>query len=547
LIDNHSAFVLAIAGIAFFMYGMSLASENLQKLSANRIRDAIQKLSQRPHLGVFLGILLTVMIQSSGAVTSMLVGLGSAGVITLQQVMSVILGTTIGSTFTVQIISFNISQFGLPIFIFSFLVYFLTHKRVLRDAMAVFMGFGLVFWGLEMIHQGTSSIEHFPMFVSVLDSLKSNPFYTILFTAFFTAIAQSSAVTIGFAMTLAATHLIDLHDAVYWVYGANIGTTATALIAAIGGNWVGRQVAWAHCFYKVTGVLIFFPLSDLISDWIATGNVAKDIANFHTLYNVLAALIFYPGIRWGAKLMEKLIPPNAREAKFSSEYITKKDWDSPAVALAQAEREALRMGDIVVSMVHDSIKLFRHFDPDLVDSIKKRDDNVDLLNREIKFYITDLMEREGSGSHLHFQMMRILTATSDFEKAADVIDNTLRDLAQKKHNLKLEFSKEGWKELEEMAEAVGQIASLSLSAFQRQDAELAGQVLYHKRRIRKLEKTLRESHIERLVKNQKESMQTSSIHIDVLGEYRRMAGLLSNHVYSLLKESDSYNILPRRS
>ncbi len=525
---------------------MSLASKNLQKLSANRTRDAFQKLSRRPHLGVFLGIILTVMLQSSGAVTSMLVGLGSAGVITLQQVMSVILGTAIGSTFTVQIISFNVAQYGLPVFILSFVVYFLTNKRVLADTMAVFMGFGLMFWGLEMVGQGTSDLKHFEIFTGLLESLREHPLYAILVTAFFTAVAQSSAVTIGFAMTLAAMNLISLNDAIYWVYGANVGTTATALIAAIGGNWVGRQVAWAHFFYKITGVLLFLPFTNLMAEWLSSGNPARDIANIHTFYNVTAAILFYPGINLGAKLIEKLIPPNAREAKFSSEYIIKKDWESPAVALAQAEREALRMGDIVISMVGDSIKLFKHYDLDLIDSIKKRDDNVDLLNREIKFYITDLMEKVGSGSHLHFQMMRILTATSDFEKAADVIDNSLRDLASKKHGLKLEFSKEGWKELEEMAESVCQIASLSLSAFQRQDAELAGQVLYHKRRIRKLEKTLRESHIERLVKNQKESMQTSAIHIDVLGEYRRMAGLLSNHVYGLLKESDSYNILPRR-
>lgn len=524
-----------------------MASESLQRLTANRTRDALQKLSAKPYLGVMLGVILTLMIQSSGAVTSMLVGLGSAGVITLQQVMSVILGTAVGSTFTVQIISLNIAQYGLPIFVLSFIVYFLSNKRVLRDSMMVFMGFGLIFWGLEMIAMGTADLRDSALFTDLLNSMKENPLYAILFTAFFTAVVHSSAVTIGFAMTLTAAQLIDLHDAVYWVFGANVGTTATALVASIGGNWVGRQVAWAHTFYKITSVLIFFPVAEPLMDWLSSGNVARDIANFHTIFNVLAAVIFYPGVNWGARLIEKVFAPGEGEKEFGSQFIGKTDWESPSIALAHAERESLRMGDIVLSMVQDSIKLFKNFDPDLVDSIKERDDKVDLLNREIKFYITDLMEREGSGSHLYFQMMRILTAISDFEKTADVIDNNLRDLAAKKHALKLEFSREGWQELEQMAHAVGQIASLSLSAFQRQDNELAAQVLYHKRKIRKLEKTLRESHIERLVKNQKESMQTSAIHIDVLGEYRRMAGLLSNHVYSLLKESDSYNILPRRS
>ncbi|MCB0412625.1 MAG: Na/Pi cotransporter family protein, partial [Bdellovibrionales bacterium] len=224
----------------------------------------------------------------------------------------------------------------------------------------------------------------------------------------------------------------------------------------------------------------------------------------------------------------------------------KKDWESPSVALAHAEREALRTGDIVLTMVQDSLQLFRAEDPELFQSIKDRDDKVDLLNREIKFYITDLMEAVGSASHLHLQLIRILNTVSDFEKTADVIDNNLCELAAKKHSLKLEFSKEGLSELEQMHEALVQLATVSLGAFQRQDKDLAGQVLFIKRKIRKLEKSLIESHIERLVHNRRESMQTSSIHIDLLGEYRRMAGLLSNHVYSLLKESDSYNILPRR-
>ncbi|MCB0412011.1 MAG: Na/Pi cotransporter family protein, partial [Bdellovibrionales bacterium] len=328
MVDNHSSFVLALAGIAFFMYGLNLVSENLQRLTANRTRDALQKLSAKPYLGVFLGVLITLMIQSSGAVTSMLVGLGSAGVINLQQVMSIILGTTIGSTFTVQIISFNIAQYGLPIFVLSFIVYFLTQKRVLRDAMAAVMGFGLIFWGLEMIAQGTTDLRHSQLFMGLLTSMKANPTYAILFTAFFTAVVHSSAVTIGFAMTLVTSQLITLGDSVYWVFGANLGTTATALVASIGGNYVGKQVAWAHTFYKIASVLLFLPFAEQLADWIATGNGSRDVANFHTVFNILAAVVFYPGIQWGARLVEKIMQPSENDKKFSSQFITKKDWES---------------------------------------------------------------------------------------------------------------------------------------------------------------------------------------------------------------------------
>lgn len=544
MLDTHSSLLITLAGIAFFMFGMTLASENLQKLAANRTRDLIAKLSQRPFLGVILGISLTLMIQSSGAVTSMLVGLGSAGVITLQQVMSVILGAAVGTTFTVQLLSLNIAQYGLPIFTISFIIFFLSKNRTLKNIVSVAMGFGLIFWGLEMIGEGTSELRHVEMFTGMLESLSANPFLTIVVTAIFTAVVHSSAVTIGFAMTLASSGILSLHEAFFWVFGANIGTTGTALLASTGGNYVGRQVAWAHAFYKIVGVLLFVPLAGPIAAWLSEGAVERSVANFHTLFNVLAALIFFPGVKWGARLVEKLFPPSSSEQEFSVKYLQRSDWQSTSVAMAHAEREVMRMGDIVLTMVKDSLDLFRNEDVDLEESIRERDDRVDLLTREINLYLATQLETASGRSHE--QIMQTISFASDLESAADVIDNVILELARKKHSLKLEFSDEGWKDLEKLNDAVIQVCTLSLSAFQTQDRDLAAKVIFHKREIRKMEREMRESHIERLVQRRRESINTSSIHIDTLGEYRRIVGLLSNHVYSLMKDSDEYNILPRR-
>ncbi|RME17718.1 MAG: Na/Pi cotransporter family protein, partial [Bdellovibrio sp.] len=285
---------MTIAGISFFMYGMTLASENLQKLAANKIRGLISKLSDRPIVGVFVGILLTILIQSSGAVTSMLVGLGTAGVVTLQQVMGVILGTAIGTTITVQILSLNVAQYGLPLFTFAFVFYFLSKKRPFRRAMAVVMGFGLIFYGLELIGQGTQAIRETNYFINSLEYFKENPVVAIIVTAIFTAIVHSSAVTVGFAMSLAASGLISLTDAIYWVYGANIGTTATALVASLGGNYIARQIAWAHCFYKTASVFLFYFFTSQFAQWIQSSHIQRDVANSHTIFNIIAALIFLP-------------------------------------------------------------------------------------------------------------------------------------------------------------------------------------------------------------------------------------------------------------
>lgn len=540
----HSAFILTFGGVAVFMFGMNIASENLQKIAADRIRDIITTLAKKPVWGVALGVGLTMILQSSGAVTSMLVGLGSAGVVTISQVMSVILGTAIGSTLTVQILSFNVAQIGLPMFALSFFAYFLSRKRTLKNFSAALMGFGLLFFGLELILGGTEDLRHLENFQAVVRALSENPVYAILLTAFFTAVCASSAVTISLGMTLTSHGIISLHDCIFWIYGANIGTTATALIAAAGGNYIGRQVAWAHAFYKVASVILFFPLSHLMVEYLSMGNVTHDVANINTIYNLAAAIIFYPFTKKGAEIIERLFPPNKEEMQYSVKYLKKKDWESPSVSLAHAEREALRMADVVTSMIDDSLKMFRHDDADLIESMRRRDDRADLLARELNLYLAQQLDQAPDG--LRKQMLRLMYFVTDLEAAADVVDNQLIELAQKKHHMKVNFSDEGWKDLESLSAAVLQISQMSIACFQTQDKDLAAKIIFHKRNIRRLEGKMRESHVTRLVKGTPESIVTSSIHLDVLGEYRRIVGLLSNHVYSLLKDSDPYGLLPRR-
>jgi phosphate:Na+ symporter len=541
---THSIITLIIAGAAFFLFGMGLVSEHLQKLASNRIRDIISKLGNKPILGFGAGILITVLIQSSGAVTSMLVGLGSAGVITLQQVMGIILGTGVGTTVTTQLLSFNISQFGLPIFAVCFLVQFLTSKPLVNRWMGVGMGLGLMFWGLELVGMGTHALKDNQLFISALEYLRQNPFILVMITAFLTAIFASSAAVVGIAMSLAGAGLITVQDAFFWVYGANIGTTATALMASAGGNYVGRQIAWAHCFHKIVMVGLFYFITPWVADWIQTGSPIRDVANAHLVFNFVGAILFFPFIKQGAALVERFVKPGAGEKDFSVKFLDRVNFESPAVCIAHAEREILRMGDIVTSMIRDSLNVFRNENLDLVTDLRNRDNKVDLLNREISLFVTKYMDQADGATHS--QMVRLFSVASDLESAADVIDNSMLELAAKKHSLKVEFSAQGWHDLENMHKAVIEVAELSLSCFQTQNKDLASQVVFKKRVIRKMEKQMRESHIERLVKGLRETINTSSIHMDMLSDYRRVVGLLSNHVYGALRESDKYNIMPRR-
>lgn len=541
---SQSSLVLFFGGVAIFIYGLQLVGEHLQKLSAETIRDAIRILANKPYWGVFLGIGLTMVFQSSGAVTSMLVGLGAAKMINLPQIMSLILGTAIGSTFTVQLLSFNISQFGLPIFILGFFVQFLSRRRVLIDSMNALMGMGMVFWGLGLISVSTKELGGTEVFSLLLKSFSENPALTLLFTSAFTAVVHSSAVTIGLAMTLVGHNYISLGDSAYWIFGANIGTTATALIASIGSNSMGRQVAWAHCFYKMAGVLLFYPFAEPIANMMATGSPLRDVANINTFYNCIAALLFYPWIKHGARLIERIVPLTGDEKEFSVQFLKKTNWESPSIVLAHAERELYRMSDIVVRMVVESLNVVKKNDPELIADLRKCDDRADLLSRELNLYLAQQLE--AAPQSVQLDMIRLMNFSADLEAAADVVDNQILELASKTHGLKVSFPEEGWKDLEDMARMAMRIAEMSVACFQTRDKDLAAQVIFHKREARKMEHRMRESHIARLVKGSPESINSSSIHLDLLGEYRRIIGLMSNHVYIHLKDNDNYNILPRR-
>ncbi|GIL17857.1 MAG: Na/Pi cotransporter II-like protein [Oligoflexia bacterium] len=528
---QNSYFVILVAGVAIFMYGMTMASQALEKLMASRITALMNKLSNSHILAIVVGISLTTLLQSSGAVTSMLVGLGSAKVITLPQVMGVIIGTAIGSTLTVQIISFNLSQYALPAFAIAFTFYFVAKKPGIKNFSLVFMGFALLFMGLGMISNAAHHYAANEQIKAFLKTLQENPHLSLLISMTFCAFVHSSAVTIGIAMSLAQVGAISLNDALFWVYGANIGTTSTALIAAVGSNYIGRQVAWAHFFYKTLSVAIFLiePLHNYFLQTLdhLNGGISRSIANGHMILNIISAGIFFPFIKPGAKFIEKLFPKSSKD-EFATEFLSMNNYQSSALAVSYANREIMRMADIVLSMIQDSAKLFQNSDPTLIESIKERDNKVDFLYRETKMFLLDHANK--SNTAVHQNIMDMIMFLSDLERAADAIDINIITLAIKKNALRLEFSDEGWSELKTMHDEVVKVAMTAINAFN--NRELCEQTIQLKRNLAKVEISMREKHISRLNRGMRESINTSSIHLDLLSEYKRIASLLCTHAYN---------------
>ncbi len=530
MIDTgNSYFIIMLGGVALFLYGMTTASQALERLMANRISNLMSRMAQNRITSIGVGVLLTALLQSSGAVTSMLVGLGSAGIVTLQQVMGVIIGTAIGSTLTVQLISLDIGQYSLPLFSIAFFVYFQTKKNPVKNFCLVVMGFALLYFGLKMISVSSLHFVENPLLKEFFQSLRENPFYSFLVSTIFCAMIHSSAATIGLAMSLASVNAITIFDAMIWVYGANVGTTFTAILAAMGSNYVGRQVAWAHFFYKVLSVAFFYfltaPFIEILKNFDASA--ARIIANGHLVFNLVSAVLFYPFIEKGAALIEKMIPQSEQD-KFGAEFLGKNNYQSSALAISYANREIMRLADMALGMITDSIRLFEVADTTLLDSIKERDNKVDFLYRETKMFLLDHVNK--SGQQVQQSIMNMIMFLSDLERAADVIDINIVALAIKKYALKLEFSPEDWEEVKIMHGHVVKVAAMAVNAYQTK--ELSDEAIKLKRELTKLEITFRENHISRLNRGVRDSINISSIHLDLLSEYRRIVSLLCNHAYN---------------
>ncbi|MBI4042827.1 MAG: Na/Pi cotransporter family protein [Deltaproteobacteria bacterium] len=528
------SFVNFIGGLCLFVYGMQVVSSNLQKFAGGRLQAVVSRLTKRRIYGVATGFLMTIAMQGSTATSVMLVSLAGAGLITLQQVMAVILGAMVGSTVTVQIIAFRIHEYSLLLVVVGFLFQWLIKKRLKPVALAV-LGFGFVFYGIQLMTQSATHVGELPLFRSILDFITAYPIWSLLLSAAFTGLIHSSAATIGLAISLGMSGVLNIDEALPIVLGANLGTGSTAILASLGTAVQGRQVAWAHFLVKALGVALFFPFMNYFAHFcsLTSGEVARQIANFHTLFNLALGIFFYPLISLGAKSIVRLFPIREEGAAFKPLYLDEKTLESPPFAYGQARREILRMSDIVYEMLRDCIEPFRTNNLDLIDRIAEKDDQVDLLDREIKLFLVklslkDLSEEQGR------EELNLITMSSNLENVGDVISSIILEQAEKKIVNRFEFSRQGMKEIREFHEQVLETFQLAMSTFASGDVNLARKLLRQKEQIRHLEEKFRSNHIQRLHEGLKETIDTSAIHLDLLANLRRVNSYMCNMAYPIL-------------
>jgi len=427
-------------GLAMFLFGMEQMSDGLKGAAGDTLKDVLARLTKNRVMGALTGAFVTAVLNSSSVTTVLVVGFISAGFMTLSQSVGIIMGANIGSTFTAQIVAFNVTQYALIMVTAGFFMLFTSKQEKTRHYGAMIMGLGLVFYGMGVMGDAMNPLRTYQPFIDLMGRME-NPLLGILVGAVFTGLVQSSAATTGIAIVMAAGGLITLPAGIALAFGANIGTCVTALLAAIGKPTDAVRAAVVHILFNVAGVLVWILFIPQLADFVIAispaapelagkarmaAEVPRQIANAHTVFNVANTLLFLGFTTTFARLVERLVPEKAEAEKIivRPKYLDREMLEIPSMALERVRFELGHMGEIISDMLARLEEGFLQRDKHKLEEVTMMDDKVDILNDAILEYLSEvrqqtLTDRQSS----EFQSM--MSTTINLESLADIIETDL--------------------------------------------------------------------------------------------------------------------------
>jgi len=510
-----------IGGLSLFLFGLNFVGRALNRAASGRLRHMIFSLSERRYMGILVGALLTILVQSSSATVTMLVSFANTGLVNLSQSLGLILGADIGATLTVQVIAFKVTNFAPLVVAVGFVLMSFRYPHVYVGR-AVF-GVGMVFMGLRLMSDSVAPLQTSPHFRSMIALLGSRPFVTAVFAALFAAVVRSSAGPIGVAIMLGYGGIIDIHGAVAIVLGANLGSAITALLAAARSTAEGKRVALAHTVFKVVVVIIFFALMRYFAALLSMigGSVARQIANAHTILNLAAVVLFFPILSPYERAIRALVKEGKKALEGKPRYLDETVLDTPSLAIGQAQREAMRTADLVTGMFAKAKDVLKKNDDVLRREIVAEDDRVDELAEKTTTYLTRISQEELSRDQ-SLKEVALLHIVDELESIGDVVSKSLMTYAMKKIKLGFYFSKEGFSEINEFHEYVSATLKMAVTSFSTWDKRLARETVERRAEGERRLSVLHNAHMDRLRREKKESLDTSSVHLDLIRDLERI-------------------------
>ncbi len=531
--------VSIVGGVALLLWGVRMVRTGVTRSFGAELRRLLALSAKSRITGFLSGLAVTGALQSGTATTLIITSFAAQGLVTGAAALAIILGADVGTTVVVQVLSFGLNWLS-PLLIAGGVFGFLSAKRTRHKNLArITLGLGLMLLALHLIVEASAPLRDSQVFTVLLEPLGREPLLAVLVAAGLTWASHSSVAIVLLIMSLASAGVLSAPLALALVLGANLGAAITPLGVTWASPVAARRPPIGNLVIRTAGVLAVLPVLHLLLPYLELLGAAPErmVANFHTLFNLAIALLFLPFVNQVVSLIARVLPDQVvADDPGRPKYLDAGTLETPAVALTCATREALRMGDEVKKMLLATGQVLRSNDEALKKETEAADDMVDRLHEAIKLYLTKLNNEELDEPE-SARCVEILNFTTNLEHIGDIIDKNLMELASKKIKQRTSFSATGMKELEDFHDHIAANLDLAMNVFASGDIELARQLLRQKAQVRELERRYIESHYERVGERRPESITSSSLHLDVLRDLKRINSHLTSAAYTILERA----------
>jgi len=527
-----------LAGVALLVWGTHIVRSGVLRVFGGSLRKVLaDSITNRFH-AFLAGIGVTALVQSSTATALIAGSFASQNLMALAPALAIMLGADVGTSLVVQLFSFDLSWLS-PLAIGGGVILHLSRKSTRAGQIGrIAIGVGLIILALQMILQAARPFTQAAGVQVIFGSLSGDPLLDMLIGALFTVLAWSSLAVVLLTATFVASGLIGLKVGLFLVLGANLGSGVLGLLATAASDPASRRVALGNLLFKLIGCALAIPLLGTIEGLLAwlDPEPQRLVVNFHTAFNVLlaATLIFFTAPV--ANLALRMMPDDPHTAPARSRNLDRGALETPALALANAAREALRIGDIVEKMLGGVIDAVRSNDGKLAREVKRMDDQVDDLYTSIKFYLTQI-SREALDERESRRWAEIMSFNINLEHVGDIVEHIVDDLEAKKISKGRSFSVAGMKEIEELHARLMMTLRLALNVFLNGDLKGAQMLIAQKAEFRDLELAYSGTHLDRLAWQTPESIETSSLHLDIINDFKRINSHLCAIAYPILEQA----------
>jgi phosphate:Na+ symporter len=528
-----------IAAIALLVWGTHIVRTGVLRVAGANLRQVLRRSVGRRATAFLAGIGVTGLLQSSTATALLTSTFVSQGAIATAAALAVMLGADVGTALMVQVFSLNLAWLA-PLLIAAGVIVYLSKKNERAGQIGkIVLGLGVMILALQMIMQATAPLTHATGVKVLFSQLSGDMLFDMLIGALFAIACYSSLAVVLLTAALTASHVIPVQVALAIVVGANLGSGLLVVLTTLKSDPLTRRVPLGNFLFKGVGCLIALPLLPFAAQWLAALDPTPQrmVVNMHLAFNVVVALLFLPLVSKIARLVEAWMPAEAaKDTPGAPRHLDATALATPALAIGCAAREAIRLADVVQDMLTGLLTALKTNDFQLAESLRKRDDEIDRLYTAIKLYLAQV-SREALEERESKRWTDIIQFTINMEHVGDIIERVLIDIAERKIQLGLSFSDAGMQEIEHLHARLLANLKLAIAVFLNGDFKSAQQLMAEKVAFRELEMRYADSHLQRLSGNTAQSIETSSLHLDLLADFKRINSLFCSIAYPILESA----------